>query len=142
MKKGYELIIKQVKSFFCGKPVEIEQSICPDVDAAAVARLAVDKLYLKASDEVSYWYYFTNAVNMPVARYLLRCNGVPVQLHHTRYRSSFFSSSTPVLRVPCKELAQSTQATEFVNMVMAPSRTHVHVTGVGKRISQVRQKVR
>ncbi len=138
---SFKTVVEYVKNLFPGAaPVQISTN--PELDAAALLRISSNNLYLKARNGKHYWYCFVYDGNIPLARYLLKINGVNASVHNSRYNRSFYCKSQPVLRVLVSSLNKNPRAKDFVDSVMKKKNTAVPYTAVEEHISVLRQKVK
>ena len=137
MKKSYKTVVDYVKNLFPGV-APIAPSDNPQLDAMVINQLSVNKFYTVASDKHRYWYCFVEDADIPVARYVLRSNGVQVNVHNSHY----FFEREPVLRVRTAYLDKNPNARKFVESVMELGLSVTSEKLVQTRIEQIRQKVK
>lgn len=137
MKASYKTVVNYVKNLFPGV-APVASSDNPQLDAMVVYSLTSLRLYIVARNGHRYWYCFVNQADIPVARYILRSNGVRVETHNSYY--SF--GREPVLRVRTAYLTQNPNAKKFVDSVDKLDRTMIDDGLVKSRIEQIRQKMK
>lgn len=141
MDVSFKTVVEYVKNLFPGiAPVQVSEN--PQLDAAAVARLANEKFYIWASNGMLYWYCFVPVEDIPVARYLLKANGINIKKHNSRYARAFYLSKMPVLRVLVSDLEKNPAAKDFVDCVMKKTLSEVATDAVTQRVNDLRKKVR
>lgn len=137
MNNGFKTVVNYVKNLFPGcAPAVISDS--PQLDAQVIAYMAGNKFYTVASNGHRYWYCFVDKDNIPVAKYILRSNGVNVSKHNSRY----FFGREPVLRVRTVNLAQVPSGQSFVDSVMKVDSMMLSDVLVKTRLEQIRQKMK
>ena len=139
---SFKTVVEYVKNLFPGAaPVQISTN--PELDAAALLRISSKHLYLKARNGNHYWYCFVDDDNLPMARYLLKSNGVNVSKHFSQYNRPFYSTSAqPVLRVRVSTLNKNPKAKNFVDLVMKRKVLNFSDECVMKHMNSVRQNVK
>lgn len=137
MKKSYKTVVGYVKNLFPGV-APIAPSDNPQLDAMVINQLSTNKFYTVASDKHRYWYCFVDDADIPVARYVLRSNGVKTTVHNSHY----FFEREPVLRVRTAYLDKNPNARKFVESVMELGLSVTSEKLVQTRIEQIRQKVK
>lgn len=137
MKKSYKTVVDYVKNLFPGV-APIAPSDNPQLDAMVINQLSTNKFYTVASDKHRYWYCFVDDADIPVARYVLRSNGVKTTVHNSHY----FFEREPVLRVRTAYLDKNPNARKFVESVMESGLSVTSEKLVQTRIEQIRQKVK
>ena len=137
MNNGFKTVINYVKNLFPGcAPVVVSDN--PQLDAQVIAYIAGNKFYTVASNGHRYWYCFVDADNIPVAKYILRSNGVNVSEHSSRY----FLGREQVLRVRTVNLAQVPSGQAVVDSVMKVDSMMLSDVLVKTRSEQIRQKMK
>lgn len=137
MDLSYKTVVNYVKNLFPGMaPVAVSDN--PQLDVKVMSYLAMNKLYLVARDGHLYWYCFVNNKDLPVAKYILRSNGVNANLHYSRY----YYVKEPALRIRASKLKRNTTGAEFVESVMHSEISNFDEQSIENRIQQIRQKVR
>lgn len=138
---SFKTVVEYVKNLFPGMaPVQVSEN--PQLDAAAIARLANERFYIRARNGKHYWYCFVPVEDIPVARYLLKANGINVKKHNSRYTRAFYSPKIPVLRVLVSDLKKNPAAKDFVDCVMKKTLPEVATDAVTQRVNELRKKVR
>ncbi len=138
---SFKTVVEYVKNLFPGV-APVQKSSNPQLDAAAVASISNEKLYIRARNGKHYWYCFVVDEDIPVAQYLLKANGISAKKHNSRYRSSFFTPKMPVLRVLVSDLNKTQSAKDFVDSVMKMDGNTVSYDAIVARINDIRQKVK
>ena len=138
MSVSYKAVVNYVKNLF-PRVAPVAPSDNPQLDAKVINQLSTNKFYTVASNGHRYWYCFVDEADIPMVRYILRSNGVNVNVHKSRY----FVGYGQVLRVRTAYLDKKTAAKNFVDSVMGleiPSEEGISV--VQARIEQIRQKMK
>lgn len=138
MDVSYKTVVNYVKNLFPGIAL-VAPSDNPQLDAKVINQLSTNKFYTVASNGYRYWYCFVDDADIPVARYVLRSNGVRVSVHNSRY----FCGREPVLRVRTTDLDKNPNAKKFVDSVMKLGfPTEEGVSMIQARVKQIRQKMK
>ena len=114
MDLSYKTVVNYVKNLFPGV-AQVAVSDNPQLDVKVMSYLAMNKLYLVARNGHLYWYCFVNNQYLPVAKYILRSNGVNANLYYSRY---YYGEKKPVLRIRMSKLKRNSAGLEFVESVM------------------------
>ena len=110
-----------------------------DADMDVLAYLAIDSFYVTARNGGHYWYYLTNPVNIELARYILRSNGIKPQTHKTHY---IFYNKQTVLRVRYSDLKKNENAKQFVDAMMQTDVFDVKHAAVDARMNLIKQRMK
>lgn len=135
---SYKTVVNYVKNLFPGI-APVAPSDNPALDAQVINYLATNKFYTVASNGHRYWYCFVDGANVPFAKYVLRSNGVNVDVHNSRY----FFGREPVLRVRTAKLDKHPSAKNFVESVMGQDGGMIKNEAlIRSRIEQIKQKMK
>ena len=112
MKRKFNMVVVDyVKNLF-SKCVPVARSNSMYMDARVLSQMALDTSYIDVGDKHKYWCCRVNYSDIPVARYIMRSNGLNVSQHYSLSNNSWF------LRVRDAHVAKDPSRRVFISAVM------------------------
>ena len=111
MKQKFYAVIDYVKNLFPGC-APVARSNTAYMDARVLSKMALETSYVDVADKHKFWYCCVKCDDLPVARYIMRSNGLNVSQHYSLSNNSWF------LRVRADYVAKDPSRIIFINTVM------------------------
>ena len=111
----FRYVSDSLKDSFLKTKIKAEKSQNPELDMKALSYLAFDKMYfLRARDNMVYWYCYVSETYMDIAEYILRSNGLRPKRHYSCYDMAY----PVVLRIPVKKIKKNPTGKDFIKKTM------------------------
>lgn len=128
--------VEVIKDFFI--PRNNSYNASAGEDARLLSLMASDVKYIRASNNVYYWYFFASDDNdLPVAKYLLRRNGIKAKLHNSHY--SYVRH--PILRAMRSDIIKSDARRAFIDSIKPMYMPHAEIHDFEKQLMALRAKL-
>lgn len=136
MKKKFDMVVVDyVKNLF-SKCVPVARSNSMYMDARLLSQMALDTAYVDVDDKHKYWCCRVNYSDIPVARYIIRSNGLKVSQHYSLSNNSWF------LRVSADCVAKDPSRRVFISAVMAKELGILNEDEYKSHLGIVRQRMK
>lgn len=136
MKKKFNMVVVDyVKNLF-SKCVPVARSNSMYMDARVLSQMALDASYIDVNDKHKYWCCCVNYSDIPVARYIIRSNGLKVSQHYSLSNNSWF------LRVRDAHVAKEPSRRVFISAVMDKEQGILNEDRYKSHLNIVRQRMK
>lgn len=131
----YKTVVSYVKNLFAGC-APVARSKTAFMDARVLSQLAQDNFYIVALDGREYWYCCVRNSDIPVAKYIIRSNGLKAVSHFSAFTHGW------VLRVNKKCLVRNPSGKNFVGIVMDKEAKKLGDDVYECHLQQIRQRMK
>lgn len=115
--------IEIIKNFFTPRMQNTEST--PELDARLLSSMVSEAVFLKARNNVSYFYFFPlNEYYLDVAQHLFKRNGIKVSMHKSRY----YYSPRMSLRALRRDIERDSDRREFVRSIQPMDNEQIRQT--------------
>ena len=134
MNMHFKTVVNYVKNLFAGC-APVAASVNPEMDAKVLSRLSLDNFYIVAQNGRMYWYCRVRYTDIPIAKHIIRSNGLKVSTHYSKFTCS------RILRVNTDCLVRNPSGKQFVSVVMNKKAEKLDDRVYESYLRKIRQKV-
>lgn len=135
MNLHYKTVVNYVKNLFPGC-APVARSKTAYMDARVLSQMALDTSYIDVGDKHKYWCCLVNYSDIPVARYIMRSNGLNVSQHYSLSNNSWF------LRVPADHVEKDPSRRVFISAVMDKEINELNDVEYQNHLLKIRQRMK